>query len=122
VAFVPMSPRQGLCGDLGEHAYLTPDSFLNVNTPCRVACEHYLLQLMLDLASSSRSQVAVPTASAATCLAWETLSAKVRWRPWLSVAIVTHLVTQPPSIRAWIPWSNRRSSVLPRLSWAWAAP
>ena len=43
-------------------------------------------------ASSSRSQVAVLTARAAACLAWETLSADVRWRPWLSVAIVTWLL------------------------------
>ena len=49
----------------------------------------------LGLASSSRSQVAVPTASSATCLTWEPLSASVHWRPLLSVVIVTRLVTRP---------------------------
>ena len=48
----------------------------------------------LALASSSRSQVAVPTARAAASLAWERPSVSVRWRPLLAVAIVTHLVTQ----------------------------
>jgi hypothetical protein len=45
-------------------------------------------------ASSSRSQLAVSTASAASCLTWERLSVSVRWRPLLALAIVTHLVTQ----------------------------
>ena len=47
-----------------------------------------------DEASSSRSQRAMRTASAAACLAWEAPSAGVRWRPLLSVVIVTHFVTQ----------------------------
>ena len=53
-------------------------------------------------ASSSRSQVQVPTPSAAACLAWDRSSMGVRWRPPLSVAIVTHFVTQShaPSPRA----------------------
>ncbi len=45
-------------------------------------------------ASSSRSQVAVWTASAASCLTWERSSVSVRWRPPLALAIVTHLVTR----------------------------
>jgi hypothetical protein len=48
-------------------------------------------------ASSSRSQVVVSTASAASCLTWERPSVDVRWRPPLAVAIVTHLVTRPPA-------------------------
>ena len=48
----------------------------------------------LALASSSRSQLAVRTASAAAYLTWERPYVSVRWRPPLSVAIVTHLVTQ----------------------------
>ena len=47
-----------------------------------------------QLASSSRSQVAVRTTSAASCLTCEPSSVHVRWRPPLSVAIVTQLVTQ----------------------------
>ena len=45
-------------------------------------------------ASSSRSQVAVGSASAPACLTWEVPSVNVRWRPLLAMAIVTHLVTQ----------------------------
>ena len=45
-------------------------------------------------ASSSRSHVAVPTASIAARLTRERPSASVRWRPPLVAAIVTHLVTQ----------------------------
>ena len=45
-------------------------------------------------ASSSRSQVPVRATSAAACLTWEAPSVDVRWRPLLSVAIVTHLVTR----------------------------
>ena len=48
----------------------------------------------LALASSSRSQRAMRTARAAACLTWEALSVGVRWRPLLSVVIVTHLVTR----------------------------
>ena len=51
-------------------------------------------------ASSSRSQVAVQSACDAACLTWERPSVSVRWRPPLSVAIVTQLVTQPSSPRA----------------------
>lgn len=49
---------------------------------------------LLALASSPRSQVLTGTASAAAHLAWERPFADVRWRPPLSVAIVTHLVTR----------------------------
>jgi hypothetical protein len=45
-------------------------------------------------ASSSRSQVASLSASAAARLAWDRPSVDVRWRPPLSVAIVTHFVTR----------------------------
>ena len=45
-------------------------------------------------ASSSRSQVAARTASAAACLTWERPSVSVHWRPLLAVAIVTQLVTR----------------------------
>jgi hypothetical protein len=56
-------------------------------------------------ASSSRSQVTVSTASAASCLTWERPSVDVRWRPPLAVAIVTHLVTRLPagfSLATWM--------------------
>jgi hypothetical protein len=46
------------------------------------------------VASSSRSQVVVRTASAEARLTWERLSVSVRWHPLLVVAIVTHLDTQ----------------------------
>jgi hypothetical protein len=39
----------------------------------------------------------VPPASAAACLTWERPSVDVRWRPLLSVMIVTHLVTRLPA-------------------------
>jgi hypothetical protein len=45
-------------------------------------------------ASSSRRQVAVPTASGAACSTWESPSVNVRWCPLLAMAIVTHLVTR----------------------------
>ena len=51
-------------------------------------------------ASSSRSQVQTRTASAAASLAWDRPSVGVRWRPPLSVAIVTHFVTQPFASRS----------------------
>jgi hypothetical protein len=61
---------------------------------------------LLALASSSPRQVAALTASAAARLTWEAPSADVRWRPVLSVAIVTHLVTRslasPCCERLWI--------------------
>ena len=47
------------------------------------------------LVSSSRSQVQTRTASAAASLACDRSSVGVRWRPPLSVAIVTHFVTRP---------------------------
>jgi hypothetical protein len=62
----------------------------------------------LALASSSRSQVQTRTASAAARLAWDRPSVDVRWRPPLSVAIVTHLVTQSPG-RTRTAYSSRRS-------------
>jgi len=46
-------------------------------------------------ASSSRSQVRIPTASTVACLTLERLSVSVRWCPPLPVAVVTHLVTRP---------------------------
>jgi hypothetical protein len=46
------------------------------------------------VASSSRSQVAVPTAGGTVCLTWEPLSVNVRRRPLLMMTIVTHLVTR----------------------------
>jgi hypothetical protein len=46
-------------------------------------------------APSSRSHVVARPASAAACLIWEAPSVDVRWRPPLSVVIVTHLVTRP---------------------------
>ena len=45
-------------------------------------------------ASSSRSQVTLPTTSAAACLTWERFSASVRERPSMKVGVVTQLVTQ----------------------------
>jgi hypothetical protein len=45
-------------------------------------------------ASSSRSQRAMGTARAATCLTWKASSVDVHWRPLLSVVIVTHLATR----------------------------
>lgn len=54
------------------------------------------------MASSSRTQVTTPTASAGACLTWEALSVDVRWRPRLSVVIVTHLVTRSSADRAMV--------------------
>ena len=54
-----------------------------------------VLVVSLSAASSSRSQVALPTASAAACPTWAELSVNVRWRPRLAMAIVTHLGTRP---------------------------
>ena len=48
----------------------------------------------LALASSSRSQVPTRTANAVARAACGGPSVRVRWRPPLAVAIVTHLVTQ----------------------------
>ena len=45
-------------------------------------------------ASSSRSQVVARTASVEAHLPWDKPSVSVCWRPPLSVAIVTHLVTR----------------------------
>jgi hypothetical protein len=60
-------------------------------------------------ASSSRSQRAMRAAKAAACLAWEATSVDVRWRPLLSVVIVTHLVTRSRASR-WYERSLRRAS------------
>ena len=49
---------------------------------------------VVEMASSSRSQRAMRTARAAAYLTWEAPSVGVRWRPLLSVVIVTHLVTR----------------------------
>ena len=50
--------------------------------------------MLRDAASSSRSQVAAPTASTVACLTWEPSSVGVRWRPLLAKGVVTHLVTR----------------------------
>jgi len=52
-------------------------------------------------ASSSGSQVAARAASAAARMAWGTPSVHVRWRPPLSVAIVTQFVTRSLASRWW---------------------
>jgi hypothetical protein len=59
-----------------------------------------LCAFMLHVAPSSRSQVQTRTASAAVSLAWDRPSVGVRWRPPLSVAIVTHFVTRPFASRS----------------------
>jgi hypothetical protein len=59
-----------------------------------MACELVGVAGFEPAASSSRSQVAVSTASAASYLTWERSSVSVRWRPLLALAIVTHLVTR----------------------------
>jgi hypothetical protein len=51
-------------------------------------------------ASSSRSQLAMRTTTASACLTWELPSIGVRWRPLLSVVIVTHLVTRSLDLRS----------------------
>ena len=51
-------------------------------------------------ASSSRSQVQVRAASVAAHLACDRLSVDVRWRPPLSVAIVTQFVTRSLASRS----------------------
>ena len=45
-------------------------------------------------ATSSRSQVPMRAARAAACLTWQASSVYVRWRPPLSVVIVTQLATR----------------------------
>jgi hypothetical protein len=47
-------------------------------------------------ASSSRSQRAMRSTIALPLLTCLALSVDVRWRPLVSVAVVTHLVTHPP--------------------------
>jgi hypothetical protein len=54
----------------------------------------------LALASSSRSQVAARAASAAARVACGRPSVRVRWRPPLSVAIVTQFVTRSLASRS----------------------
>jgi len=51
-------------------------------------------------ASSSRSQVAERATSAAARVPCSRPSMCVRWRPQLSVAIVTHFVTRSPASRS----------------------
>lgn len=46
------------------------------------------------VASSSRSQIAMRTASAGESLTWEAPSVGIRWSPPLSVAIISHLITR----------------------------
>ncbi len=50
----------------------------------------------LVLASSSRSQRARSPTTTLPCLTCLAPSVDVRWRPLVSVAVVTHLVTHPP--------------------------
>jgi len=71
---------------------------------------------VLHMASSSRSQVAVPTGSGAARLTWEPPSVNVRWRPLLVMAIVTHLVT-----RSLASLSDERLLRRPYRAWTWQA-
>jgi hypothetical protein len=52
---------------------------------------------VLHVASSSRSQLLSRATSVTACSKWDKLSVGVRWRPLLSVAIVTHFVTRSRS-------------------------
>jgi hypothetical protein len=53
------------------------------------------LVVSFSAASSSRSHLALWVANAVAVLTWERSSVNFHWRPPLSVAIVTHLVTRP---------------------------
>jgi hypothetical protein len=59
-----------------------------------MACELVGVAGFEPAASSSRSQVVVWTTSTAACLSWDRSSVSIRWRPPMSVPIVTHLVTR----------------------------
>ena len=48
----------------------------------------------LQVASSSRSQLAMQTAGAVAWLTWEATSVGVLWRPLVATAVVTHIVTR----------------------------
>ena len=65
-------------------------------TAGRVVPPRYTMRLdsVAQLASSSRSQFGTRTAATSACLIWAALSSRVRWRPPLSMAVVTHLVTR----------------------------
>jgi hypothetical protein len=67
------------------------------------------------VASSSRSQVAAPTARVAACPTWEAPSVDVRWRPPVSVVVVSHLVTHPIASRCSERLFGRSSSASLRL-------
>ena len=76
----------------------------------------------LPLASSSRSQVAASTASAISCLTWERSSVSVRWRPPLTVAIVTNLVTRHRAdfgLATWMQTTGASLLAVERCSLAW---
>ena len=55
---------------------------------------HRQMMRRMGIKRESRSQRAMRAARAAACLTWHASSVNVRWCPPLSVAIVTHLVTQ----------------------------
>jgi hypothetical protein len=67
----------------------------------------------VQVASSSRSQLAMPTNWDALRLTWEAQSISVHWSLSLAEAIVTHLVTRSPHLLE-LAWSLclliRRSS------------
>jgi hypothetical protein len=78
-ALAPVSPRQ--CPRLTSRWAYRGHEIISVRLAITV------------LASSSRTQVAVHTAGAAVSLTCERSSVNVRWRPLVSVPIVTWLVT-----------------------------
>ena len=53
-----------------------------------------LAEPAVQVASSSRSQLAMRTARAAVSVAWEGTSMEIYWRPSLTATIVSHLVTR----------------------------
>ena len=88
------------------------------SSSARLPSDHFS---SLALASSSRSQVAPRAASVAACLACGRPSVRVRWCPPLSVAIVTHFVTQSLASRSWAAAvRNTLPKGLRRLAGRWA--
>ena len=55
------------------------------------------------------------TASAAPCLTWKAASVDVRWRPLLSVVIVTHLVTRSLAAGVAIPAVRQDSALFKKV-------
>jgi hypothetical protein len=89
--------RAGHAIDVGSHGRMTANDQGRVSTLCRNPSYLGLLVGVAGLdpaASSSRSQVLAGTASRAALLAWDRPSMSVRWRPPVSMVIVTHLVTR----------------------------